>query len=210
MNPYRVLRYGLQTKQIKAREFGACFYKPLNAALTIMQPSCQKLVIMLRYGGNYYAILNLMYTNRVLYMWYKNSVFPLVKKCYYAERIQFIWRKSKLSDIRDYRYLPDRGKIQMATYATLHDTRSLMGPHISEELKMKVSPFAWIFGIQKDMRLYHSLPKKIKEHPIIGLLFAKFYLFRRTRRGFYMRFYMNDIPQNIQKLIAVEKDKSNK
>ena len=168
----------------------------INNYLPLLQSNCSNLVIYLRYSEYYQSIINLAKTNIVLYKWYENTILPLLKKCFFIEKIQFQWRKYKIKDTRDFVNLSSVSKIYMINYAVLHDTRSLMLRTLNDEIKIKFSPWAWLFGIQQDIRVYRHLPGKIKEPEEIGYLIGKFFI---NRIGGLNSIYSHNVPLNIRK-----------
>ena len=191
------IKYFLYNNNLR-KEFISSFYLPLNKYLPSLQHNCADLVIYLRYGEYYQSILDLAKTNANLYKWYENTILLLLKKCFFINKIQFQWRKFKIRDIRDFVNLPSTGQIHMINYAVLRDTRSLMLRTLNDEIKLKFSPWAWLFGIQQDIRVYKYLPEKIKEHEEIGYLIGKFFI---NRIGGLNHIYSRDVPVNIRKKI---------
>lgn len=191
------IKYFLYNKNLR-EEFISSFYLHLNNYLPSLQSNCADLIIYLRYGEFYQSIIDLAKTNTILYKWYENTILLLLKKCFFINKIQFQWRKYKIKDIRNFVNLPSVGKIHMINYAVLHDTRSLMLTTLNDEIKLKFSPWAWLIGIQKDIRVYKHLPEKIKEHEEIGYLIGKFYI---NRIGGLNSIYSRDVPINIRKKI---------
>lgn len=191
------IKYFLYNNNLR-KEFISCFYLHLDNYLSSLQPNCANLVIYLRYGEYYQSIINLAKTNSILYKWYENTILLLLKKCFFINKIQFLWRKFKIKDTRNFSNLPSTGKIHMINYAVLHDTRSLMLRTLNDEIKLKFSPWAWLIGIQKDIRVYKYLPEKIKEHEEIGYLIGKFYI---NRIGGLNSIYSQYVPIYIRKKI---------
>ena len=76
-------------------------------------------------------------------------------------------------DIRNFHHLRSVDKVRMAFYATMHDSRSLMGLSYNEKIQLPI--IAWVLGIVKDGRVYRHLPEEIKNNPNpdIGVFFAK-------------------------------------
>lgn len=191
------IKYFLYNNNLR-KEFISYFYLHLNNYLPSLQQNCANLVIYLRYSEYYQSIINLAKTNVILYKWYENTILLLLKKCFFINKIQFQWRKFKIKDIRDFANLPSTGQIHMINYAVLHDTRSLMLRTLNDEIKLKFSPWVWLIGIQKDIRVYKCLPEKIKEHEEIGYLIGKFFI---NRIGGHNHIYSQDVPINIRKKI---------
>ena len=81
----------------------------------------------------------------------------------------------------------------MALYATMHDSRSLMGLNYYE--KMEIPIIVWVLGIVKDARVYEHLPEEIKNNPNsdIGIFFAKIFIERGDWYPYFIPTYIRDI-----------------
>lgn len=139
---------------------------------------------------------------RCVTLWMDNHIIPIIRQIIQnkkASKIQrliknYQCRKNMGGDIRNYRHLRSIDKVRMALYATMHDSRSLMGMNYEE--KMQIPIIAWVLGIMKDGRVYAYLPEEIKNNPNsdIGIFFAKLFI----ERGDW---YPSFIPTHIRNLI---------
>lgn len=139
---------------------------------------------------------------RCVTLWMDNCVIPIIRQIIQNKKAQKIQRfirnyqcrKNMGGDIRNYHHLRSIDKVRMALYATMHDSRSLMG--LSYKEKMQIPIIAWVLGIVKDGRVYRHLPEEIKNNPNsnIGIFFAKLFI----ERGDW---YPSFIPTHIRNLI---------
>ena len=138
---------------------------------------------------------------RSVTLWMDNHVIPIIRQLIQNKKAHKIQRfirnyqcRKKIKDIRNYRYLSSKNKVRMAFYATMHDSRSLMG--LSYKEKIQIPTIVWILGIIKDVRVYEYLPEEIKNNPDpdIGIFFAKLFI----EHGDW---YPSFIPTHIRNLI---------
>jgi hypothetical protein len=117
---------------------------------------------------------------RSVTLWMDNRVIPIIRQIIQNKKAPKIQRfiknyqcRKKIRDIREFRHLSSENKVRMAFYATMYDSRSLMG--LSYEEKMQIPTIVWVLGIVKDGRVYRYLPEEIKNNPNpdIGVFFAK-------------------------------------
>ena len=143
---------------------------------------------------NFYGVI------KCVTLWMDNHIISTIKNIQNIKTLKIqrfvknhIYRK-KIEDIREYKYLSSENKVRMALYATMHDSRSLMG--LNYEEKMQIPIFVWILGIVKDGRVYKYLPEEIKNNPdpAIGVFFAKILI---ECGDWYPRF----IPNHIRSII---------
>jgi hypothetical protein len=170
------------------------FYFDLNKYIVNSSRKIVNLINILRKNEYYSEILDLMKITRDINKWVMDVVKPYIdafasKK---ASKIQFWWRKYKIRDVRNFRFLSNSGKIQMALYATLRDSRSLR--YLDDKIKKKISIYVWIIGIYKDARVYTWMPSLFKNDLVVGLFFAKLMISR-------VRSYIYFIPQHIQSIM---------
>lgn len=120
---------------------------------------------------------------RSVTLWMDNHVIPIIRHLIQNKKAPKIQRfirnyqcRKKIKDIRNYHYLSSENKVRMALYATMHDSRSLMGLSYNE--KMQIPIIVWVLGIVRDSRVYYYLPEEIKNNTAsdIGIFFAKIFI----------------------------------
>ena len=138
---------------------------------------------------------------RSVTLWMDNYVIPIIRQLIQNKKAPKIQRfirnyqcRKRIKDIRNYRFLSSKNKVRMAFYATMHDSRSLMGLSYNEKIQIPI--IVWILGIVKDARVYEHLPEGIKNNhnSNIGLFFAKLFI----EQGDW---YPSFIPTHIRNII---------
>lgn len=188
-----VLNYIIKYNENAKKEVNDAFFILLKTSEFPISHKLKQPINFLFFGGNLMDIIHFIYTEKSIYNWYKTYILPIIQKYNFVKKIQYAWRRHKLRDVRNFEFMTNVGKLQMASYAISNDARSIC--YLSHDLKMKISPFTWLIGIWKDSRNYFNLPDIMKNNEEVGTYIAKFCIK-------YKEFpYVNHIPIHIRKKI---------